>query len=464
MVDSQGRVVVMHGFDIVKKDSPYYPSSFGTSDAEFLASEGVTAARIGFIWAGVEPEPGVYDNAYVEHVIKFAELLESYGIQPLIDFHQDSFGTTNLTPADECSSDGVCDIASGDGAPSWAQLGTSADTDFEAFWNNQPASDGVGIQTHFINAWKHVARMLDRSPASKGVLGLDPFNEPYPGSGYASPCGDYDPCPAFEQTQLYSFYSKVIAGLRSVGDHHMIFPEGIAQNAQAVPSLPAFSDYETGFNWHYYCTESQVIPDAGGVVTSQFCPATDATAHANILKYADALGVPWLVSEFGGNDADAEYADEVDWMDSNFLSWMEWMYYQALTDPANIPGQGLLTVDALGGSESNANQNKLNALVVPYAEAIAGTPESYNFDRSTGTMTLTYLAQAVPGARLARHALTRIFIPTRQYSLGYTLTIKNGREVTHSGQWIQVASDAPGDTVTVTITSAARSAPVPTAP
>src|SRR5947209_13593556 len=225
VVDRQGRVVVMHGFDIVKKVAPYFPSTFTANDAAFLAGEGFTTARIGFIWAGVEPQPGVYDDGYIHHFIGFVRLLERFGIHPLIDFHQDTYGTSNLTPGSECSTHNVCWIGSGDGAPKWAQLGTSADNDYHAFWDDKPASDGVGIQTHSVNAWTHLAQMPDHSPAARGVLGLDPLNEPYPGSGYAAPCGDFAACPAFETTQLYRFYNRVIAALRSLGDRHAIFPD-----------------------------------------------------------------------------------------------------------------------------------------------------------------------------------------------------------------------------------------------
>ena len=462
VVDGQGRVVVEHGFDIVEKLTPFYPAAFTAKDAQFLADEGVTTARIGFIWAGVEPKPGVYDDTYVRHMLAFAQLLERYGIQPLIDFHQDTYGTWDPV----CAATSVCNIASGDGAPSWAQLCTNTpgalppgelpeDCNFQRFWDNKPAADGIGLQTHFIKAWVHVARMLDASPASPGVLGLDPFNEPGPGSGYPS-CGafnDYSPCPAFEQTQLYAFYTKVIAALRTDGDRHAIFPEGIAQNAQAVPSLPRFSDPDVGFNWHYYCSQSQTLPDASGVVTSQTCTSADAAAQANIVKYTSALGRPWMVSEFGANEASPEYANEVDWMDTHFLSWMEWMYYNDANEPADGQGEGLLLVDKLGGSEANANQQKLDALVVPYAAAVAGTPESYSFDRTSHTMALRYLAKAVPGASLAPGALTRIYVPNRQYPNGYAITVKNGSVVAESGQWIQVAAAHPGDDVTVTITA-----------
>jgi endoglycosylceramidase len=454
IVDRQGRVVITHGFDIMKKTTPYYPSTFGDQDAQFLTAEGFTTARIGLIWAGVEPQPGVYDDAYIHQFIRFARLLERNGIRPLIDFHQDSWGTEGLG-ADACRSNGVCWIGGGDGAPAWATLGSSADANFQHFWNDDPASDSVGIQTHFVNAWRHVVRILDAGAAATDVLGLDPLNEPYPGSGYPSPCGDFSPCPAFEQTQLFRFYNRVIDAIRSTGDRHLIFPEGIAQNAQAVPSLPKFADPQTGFDWHYYCKESQLVPDAAGVVTSQTCAPKDAAAFANIVKYTDKLGVPWLVSEFGASDADAEYADQVDWMGSHFLSWMEWMYYQAVTDPGNIPGQGLLHVDALGASEANANQDKLDALVVPYAEVIAGTPESYSFDRSTRTMRLRYRPQAVPGAHLAQHALTRVFVPSRQYPLGYHITVNNGAVLSINGQWVNVKAAHPAGDVTITVTSAA---------
>jgi endoglycosylceramidase len=436
IVDTEGRVVVLHGVDIIKKVSPYYPSLFGAQDASFLADEGFTAARIGFIWAGTEPQPGVYDDAYVHEIVDFNDLLARYGIRTLIDFHQDSWGPS---------------VPDGDGAPAWASLGLSADQDFEDFWDNKKAANGVGIQTQFVNMWRHVVPILDASPGATNILGFDPFNEPYPGSGYPSPCGDFSPCPAFEEGALATFYRQVIAAIRSTGDGHLIFPEGIAQNAQKQPSLPTFSDPQTAFNWHFYCGASQVIPDPTGLVTNEYCDPVDASAFANMDAYIGRLGLPWIVSEFGANEADAEYAHEVDLMGARFLTWMYWMYYGPI-DPADTPLQGIIINQNEPGSESNADQLKLDALVVPYPQAIAGTPESYAFDRSTNTMTMTYSPHAVPGAHLAAGALTQIFVPRRKYPTGYTVQVSGARVVSSpTAPWVELAASPGAQLVQVKI-------------
>jgi endoglycosylceramidase len=434
IVDAEGRVVVLHGINIVKKWAPYYPSRFSAQDARFLANEGFTAARIGFIWAGTEPEPGVYDDAYVHKIADLNDLLARYGIRTLIDFHQDSWGQSTVY---------------GDGAPAWASLGTSSGQDFEDFWNNEKAANGIGIQTQFVNMWRHVVPILDASPGATNILGFDPFNEPNAGSGYPSCSG---PCPAFEEGQLAAFYRQVIAAIRSAGDEHLIFPEGVAQNAQQQPSVPALSDPETAFNWHYYCEASQLLPDPTGVLTNEYCPSEDASAFANMDAYTTRLGVPWLVSEFGANDADAEYSDEVEMMGERFLSWMYWMYYNDTTEPWDTPTEGLLINDNKPGSEANAKQSKLNALVVPYPQAIAGTPGSYAFDRASDTMTMTYSTHAVPGADLAAGALTQIFVPERQYPTGYTVIVSGARVVSApTAPWVELAALPGAQTVAVKI-------------
>src|SRR5262249_11660168 len=162
-VDGSGRVVVLHGFNIVRKTAPWYPSRFTDQDAQFLASEGFTAARIGLAWSGLEPKPGMYDDAYLQHFVAFEHILGRHGIRTLVDFHQDLWSAQNM--------------------PAWATLGSTFSDDFQHFWNDDPASDGVGIQTHYLRMWQPVATTF-RSDAN--VLAYDPFNEPQ--AGYASAC------------------------------------------------------------------------------------------------------------------------------------------------------------------------------------------------------------------------------------------------------------------------------------
>ena len=57
ITDDQGRVVVLHGLNMVYKRPPYAPDAigFGDDDAAFLAREGFNAVRVGVIYKAVEP-------------------------------------------------------------------------------------------------------------------------------------------------------------------------------------------------------------------------------------------------------------------------------------------------------------------------------------------------------------------------------------------------------------------------
>jgi endoglycosylceramidase len=422
----------MHGFNVMRKTAPYYPSHFDRRDADFLVHNGFTAVRIGFIWAAVEPKPGVYDNRYIRKMIDFNNLLARRGVHALLDFHQDLWSKS----------------AGGDGAPAWATLSNNFLSDFQKLWDNAAAPDGVGIQTHFDNAWRHVVRMIDRSPGATSLIGFDPFNEPY--AGLSSLCAPFVPCPAFESGELAHFYSQVITAIRSTGDQHVIFPEGVAQNGIARPSLPRFSDAQTAFTFHYYC---QITQDAtSDSPLEAACEPLEQHGVDSLLAYTASLDVPGILGEFSCNDADNDNDAMVDLADKHFLSWTAWMYYTAKADPANCPGQGLLVNDSRHGTPRNAKPAKLRAFVVPYPQAIAGTPESYSYNRTTRTMTLRYRARGVSGATLTPGAVTDVFVPRRVYGHGFRVTVHGGRTVsTPTLQHLEVRAAHPGVTVTVTL-------------
>jgi endoglycosylceramidase len=439
LVDSQGRAEVLHGVNIITKVAPGYPERFGAADAQFLADEGFTTARIGFIWSFAEPQPGVYDDAYIDHILDLNALLASHGIHTLIDVHQDLWGGG---------------LVLGDGAPTWASLGSTIGQDFEAFWNDEPGPGGVGIQTRFVDLWTHLASRIGASPAAGNLLGIDPFNEPQAGDGYSS-CSLFQPCPAFEQTQLHQFYERLIAAVRDAGYGGVVFPEGVPGSDSQVPALPAFADAQVAVNAHYYCAASQFLPDLIGLISVPYCKNPDETAFDNLDAYGAQLNAASVVSEFGANDADAEYAHQVDLMGSRFLSWMYWMYYSSPLEPGNFLTQGLLRNDLQPGSEQNAKALKLDALAVPYAQAIAGTPQSSAFDRTSKVMTLTYATQAVPGATLDPSAATRIFVPQRDYPAGYTVNVTGAQVTSPAGSTqLELVNDPQAQQVTVTISPA----------
>src|ERR1700749_1995085 len=86
ITDAGGRVVVMHGANLVYKVAPFYPSAgpFGPSDAAYLRSLGFTAVRVGVLWEGLEPQPGVYDDAYLNRIAATVNLLRRYGIVSIL--------------------------------------------------------------------------------------------------------------------------------------------------------------------------------------------------------------------------------------------------------------------------------------------------------------------------------------------------------------------------------------------
>src|SRR5206468_5529643 len=101
---------------------------------------------------------------------------------------------------------------------------------------------------------------------------------------------------------------------------------------------------------------------------------------------------------------------------------------------------------------ANAKQPKLDALAVPYAQAVAGTPKATDFDRTTHAFTLSYDA----GGR----GLTQVFVPARQYPHGYAVSASGAKVASAPGApWLLLRA-APGAAVTVRVTPATGGATV----
>ena len=106
LTNSDGQVVILHGLNEVYKIAPGEPSAsgFNDDDAAFLAANGFNAVRLGVIWSDLEPEPGVFDTAYLQSIEQTVQTLGNHGIHSILDFHQDAYATE----------------FGGEGAPSWA--------------------------------------------------------------------------------------------------------------------------------------------------------------------------------------------------------------------------------------------------------------------------------------------------------------------------------------------------------
>ena len=151
VTDAQGRVVILHGVNMVYKRPPYFPSAagFDAPDAAFLARHGFNTVRLGLIYAGVEPAPGSYDEAYLDQIASTERLLADHGIFSQLDFHQDLYN-------ERFQGEGWPDWAVlDDGLPAAPQLGFPDNyfampgliRSFDNFWANASGREASGSRT-----------------------------------------------------------------------------------------------------------------------------------------------------------------------------------------------------------------------------------------------------------------------------------------------------------------------------
>jgi endoglycosylceramidase len=181
-VDPDGRQVLMHGLSIISKaKQENYQSWHGPREFALMRDWGMNCIRLGIIWDGLEPDPGVFDEAYLKQVDQRIAWARDNGLYVFLDMHQDLFSVLFSDGAPEWATltDGKPHVAAG-GVWSDAYFTSQAvQTAFDNFWANKPCADGVGVQDHFARAWKHVAARYADEPT---VLGYDLLNEPNAGS------------------------------------------------------------------------------------------------------------------------------------------------------------------------------------------------------------------------------------------------------------------------------------------
>lgn len=274
-IDSQGREVLFNGINYISKNpNQKYILPQGEEIFQQFKSWGFNCIRLGIIWDGLEPEPGKYNEEYLLEIDKRIDWAGENGIYVFLDMHQDLYGAK--------FSDGAPDWATIDeGKPHyqgaiWSDsylISPAVQTAFDHFWNNSPAPDGIGIQDHYANLWKHIAERYANNPV---VIGYDIMNEPFMGTAaneimpvmlgayanlWVEETGQEPPLPeelaamwsneesrlkalefistkerfakvvdavyemnaAFEKNQLQKMYQKVAGAIREVDQNHLLF-------------------------------------------------------------------------------------------------------------------------------------------------------------------------------------------------------------------------------------------------
>ncbi len=283
LYDSQGRVVLMHGVNVVYKHAPYiaYPDpgepwNFDATDAAKMQQLGFNVVRLGIEWQALEPgsggpnqpqicTPGAPGNAhewnravaerYLSHVAATVKLLARYGIYTLLDMHQDVYNQNFR----------------GEGAPNWAVCTNNVpivpkggrwsnnysnptlQTAVGHFWSN----DVVGnLQGNYDLVWKTVAQYFKNDP---WVIGYDPYNEPF----------STETQTASESTftgQLECFYiGKAHTALLANGAGALTCPPGDPDNG-VIPTIQSVDSHHLTF------VEPDIYWVTGGNIPSQLGP------------------------------------------------------------------------------------------------------------------------------------------------------------------------------------------------
>ena len=422
-VDSEGRQIVFSGINFISKnpDENYMPVQ-GKETIEQFKQWGFNCIRLGIIWDGLEPEPGKYNEEYLEEIDKRIQWAADNDIYVFLDMHQDLYGAKYS-----------------DGAPDWATLdeeqmhyrgavwsdsyliSPAVQTAFDNFWTNTPASDGIGIQDHYANLWKHIA---NRYAENTTVIGFDIMNEPFMGSSaqavmplmlgayamvYAEETGMMPPSEEelgamwadeasrlkalefiatkerysrvvdavyelsadFEKNQLQPMYQKVADAIRSVNMHHILFfnhnyfvNTGVSTALEATTLPDGSRDPNVVYAAHGY----DLVVDTKEVENPSY--ERVEFIFERIAESGRRMNMPVLVGEWGALHGKSQKMIEtarhlVNLFEEYKFSNTYWAFYSDIADYPYFQ----------------------DAIIRPYPQYISGNLIAYNYDFESGEFT-----------------------------------------------------------------------------
>ena len=432
ITDARGRVVVLHGWNLVSKVGSYRPedTGFGRDDARFLRRQGFNTVRLGVIYKGLEPNPPGADGrpryrvGYLRSIERTRRLLADHGIYTLLDFHQDLYN-------ERFQGEGWPDWQTiDDGVPSFPQQGfpnnyvvnLGLQRAFDNFWANTPVQ-GVGLQDRYAAAWRHVAK---RFRGSSKLLGYNIINEPWPGSAYPT-CLSPTGCPLFDTQTLEPFSERVIGAIRKTDRRTMVwYAPNVIFDFGADSSHGDTGDRKAGFAFNMYCLAGGFLP--ANPVGDLSCSTTYGITLDNAENQAEQTGDALLMTEYGATN-DLGVIDEiVDLADERMMSWQQWHYCEC-DDPTTAGGgvQSVVVDPREPPRGKNLNRGKLKSTARPYPQLVSGTPTGWSFDRAARRFELNYSTTTPRGKRLRRRAITKVFVPRLHYRDGYRVRLTGAR-------------------------------------
>ncbi|WP_182348377.1 cellulase family glycosylhydrolase [Tomitella gaofuii] len=451
IVDEYGRTVLVHGVNNVDKGGDgesrareLVVSGDGFTitprDAELLAGYGFNAVRLGVSFAGLMPERGRIDHAYIGRVVGMVDMLAAHGIRTLLDNHQD----------------GLSPVWGGNGFPPWSiaarplpgepnpgfplyYLMPSMNAGWDEVWNNDNGVlDRLG---EALGALAGAVRGHD------GAMGIELLNEPWPGT--AAPTCFPVGCPGFD-SRYQSALESLTADVRAQNPDIPVYWEPNVTWNQLMPSklgaARPITDAGIVFAPHDYCIPSQTsiyLSDSGGSADlTGLCPVQQDHTWANIDAFAARTRLPTVVTEFGDGDP-AVLGNTLRNADERFAGWFYWHY-------SSTRGAGYTEPDPFAAPGPPGQASVGRHLVRTYPQATAGMPLSMDFDIESGAFRYTY----EPGARAQEPGPageTLIYVSSLHYPDGYVAEVDGGSVTSTPGARYLTVRAAGSGPVTVRV-------------
>jgi len=388
--DPDGRAVLLRGANVSgrNKTPPFFDFHGPADFARMHDVWGMNAVRFLVSWAAVEPERGVFDDAYLAAVKRRVQDATDAGLFVFVDLHQDLYGLG---------------FPGGNGAPAWTcdashyaaytpttpwflnYLDPEVIACVDGFWSSRE------LQSHAVEAWRHLAAAL---ADVEGFRGFDPLNEPFWGST------QYD---VFEEKRLAPFYRQVIAAVRESRPDALAFLEpASSRNLGLASHLPRFTEPNVVYAPHAY--------DADAESGLGFDPSRRDAIVENVRSLreeAEARGAALVLGEYGGM---ADHAGIGEYMDAVYVAAAQVRAGAMYWDYSKGGSYSLLDDD---GSERPALHD---GVVRPYPERVAGALEAFSFDLTARVFEVRFTPDA------SVRAPTVLRVPERTWPGGYSVT------------------------------------------
>ncbi|MDR1805158.1 MAG: cellulase family glycosylhydrolase [Clostridium sp.] len=461
-VDEYGRERLLRGINMIDK-KPYQGKKISfkyAADDEYLKrcrDCGFNLIRLGALWEVLEPEPGKYNEAFLDELCGILERCEKYGIYVYFDVHQDVWGEyANL---------------GGSGAPSWATLTDGYKVKntrfvwaegyyfrkavwsaFDNFWRNKPVH-GKGLQDWYADLFRHLAERFKDKPA---LLGYEVMNEPVPGKlngkillkliksvvGAALKDEHFklgkllgavvkkgDPLEQFTAPLISKAGEKCAPLLREFEDkYYTPFVNKIALAVKEVdPERMVVFDQCYWSNFFVPCNVGPVKKSDGStdgnlcysphgydlMVDTPAYEFADNDRTAGIFeicrKAQERLDLPVIVGEWGGGGEGVNWYPHIDFL-LDLWEKYKWSntYFFYLEDEEELAYRNKQDVGKQDLWDIPLPHTVLNR---PFPMAVCGEIEAYHYDTAEHIFTLSY-NQAEPSEQA-----TEVFLPSRPQSV-----------------------------------------------